>query len=156
MASKVIDIGGVPTTCSLYWACFDNPGTSSFWALGTQYGYRARPLTPMYGLTNIYPFSGTISNFGSPSGQVTSIGRLAVSKKESADGVNLNSGYKDRTVGAGELVGTWNGMFFAGTSTSIASENNSTCVLVFDPPLEKGATDVFEISSFALLTSRGV
>lgn len=154
--SKVIDIGGVPTTCSLYWACFDSPSSKSFWSLGDAYALRANPLTPMYNLRYIYPFSGTISNLGSPAGQAAGIDLLFSNKVDSSDGVSLKSTYKDQVVGAGELVGTWNGMFFSSAGSSIATANDATCVLVFDPPLEKGATDVFEISSFALFASRGV
>lgn len=163
--SKVIDIGGTPTTCSLYWVFYDKPMQYSLWNIGSSNTHSdmasrgAHPLTPMYGLGYSFLFTGTITNYGDPTEEMTGLpgGSLGIpADNGSADGVSLKSNYQSKSIGPGVATGTWNGILFSPGNTGVGySSTYGTCALVFDPPLIKGPSDVFDISNLALLSSRG-
>lgn len=163
--SKVIDIGGTPTTCSLYWVFYDKPMQYSLWNIGSNNTHsdiasrRTHPLTPMYGLGYSFPFAGTITNYGDPTEEMTGLpdDNLALPVGNvTADGVSLKSNYQSKSIGPGVSTGTWNGILFSSGNTGVGrSSTYGTCALVFDPPLIKGPSDVFDISNLALLSSRG-
>lgn len=153
ITSKDITIGGVVTTVELHWADYDiDNDYDGFWY--TDDRRSNMPANPIAYCEYLNPYQGVIEDFSDIASQATLL------KASSTSSPNPSAGYADGTVSgvsmtnasfpAGSCTGTWNGILFY---SSVAC---NVCCLTFDPPLVKGADDVFTIDSLILGVIRGV
>jgi hypothetical protein len=156
ITSKNVIIGGVSTTVELHWADYDvNNVTHGLWDTSNPSLLKNLPRNPMAFCKYLNPYEGVISDFSDIDDQVTFL------KASYNSAPNPSSGYSDGTVSGislsngsfpnGNCTGTWDGILF-----SQQNLNCFTCALTFDPPLVKGADDVFTIDSLILGAIRGI
>jgi len=156
ITSKSVTIGGVSTTVDLHWADYDvNNVNFGLWDTANPSLLLSKlSRNPMSFCKYMNPFTGVISDFSDIDSQITPL------KVNYYDTPNPDDGYANGTSSgvsmtsesfpAGNCTGTWDGVAFYRQDLNCLS-----CVLTFDPPLVKGADDVFTIDSLILGAIRG-
>lgn len=170
LSSQVININGVDTTCNFHAFGYDDPTATNYqgmWLLGDDLYYaHATCSKPISSIAEFFPFEGTITDFGNPlNNTYTNFYTQQYNSWSTGNGTaNGTELYAKNTNtlswGAGNSVGTWSGIIIKQTSNlpNVATNSNreSSFVILFDPPIVKGDTDVFQITEntfFAELSS---
>lgn len=153
---ETINIGGVSTTCSLYWSGFSSGKEPWFMGDFGTYAPYTMTITPTTILSygeRFYPFSGAVteSEMGDIRALISSYTSYYYANRGASVGETKMSMYASSESAAGVDVGTWNGIALTkGNNSPDDSRASILAVMLFDPPLVKGPTDLFKFNNFSL------